>query len=35
MYLCADTSESEKDIGGQATTEFSEGIKAIINNLRR
>lgn len=35
MYLCADTSELEKDVGWQATTEFSEGIKAIINNLRR
>ena len=33
MYLCADTSELEKDTGWYAATDFSDGIRAIINNL--
>lgn len=30
MYLCADTSDLEKDTGWQATMNFSEGIKNIL-----
>lgn len=33
MYLCADTSELEKDTGWHAATDFSEGIRAITDNL--
>lgn len=32
MYLCADISELEKDIGWKPTTEFSEGINEIIRH---
>lgn len=34
MYLCADTSELEKDTGWHAETEFSEGIKSIVDNSK-
>lgn len=32
MYLCADTSELEKDTGWHADMGFREGIKAIVNS---
>ena len=35
MYLCADTSDLEKDIGWRAETDFKTGIKSIYDALRR
>ena len=33
MYLCADPSDLENDVGWKATTDFKDGIKEIVNTL--
>ena len=34
MYLCADVSELETDVGWKPEIEFSEGVRRIIESIK-